>query len=99
MRKAEREGGVRRVFGEDMGDTTFVSNDFDAGSGSATEIVPVVCGSEVRSQIKPRRAPTAVKMRGRRRRARSAKHGSKTKRGGLRQQFYYDIELLAVCRI
>ena len=32
MRKAEREGGVRRVFGEDMGDASFVSNDFDAGS-------------------------------------------------------------------
>ena len=32
MRKAEREGGVRSVFSEDMGDAFFISNDLNAGS-------------------------------------------------------------------
>ena len=32
MRKAEREGGVRSVFSEDMGDAFFVSNNLNSGS-------------------------------------------------------------------
>ena len=32
MRKAEREGGVRSVFSEDMRDAFFVSNNLNAGS-------------------------------------------------------------------
>ena len=76
MRKAEREGGVRSVFSEDMGDAFFVSNDLNAGSE--------VCDRDRSCRLWQRSAKPDKTEKGADRRkdeedggadARSAKHG------------------------